>query len=413
MSHAISISAVTKQYQFRGTGNASERTLKSAMLAGAKRFMGSAPVLHSVPFTALDNISLDIDQGDAFGLIGPNGAGKSTLLKILARIIAPTHGRVIIQGRVGSLLEVGTGFHAELSGRENIHLACAIQGMSAKQIRQHFDAIVDFSEVEEFLDLPIKHYSTGMYMKLAFSVAAHIEPDVLLVDEALAVGDVRFQRKCLVRMRELAQRSSAVVLVSHHHESITQFCNRAAWLDGGRLMQVGASVDVVAGYLASLRTDAPTMQWQGDAGDNTLRLRATYVRFPTEGQHETTSDLIIGFRAELLQPAINLVAAIEIRSERGTLLVYSAYDDNLPPPANEVPAGTFAREVRIPSNTFAHGVYSVTFDFGIHNAYRIVDGAGALMFELKNNNGYGRRFLTEHWSGILRPAWRWIETESR
>ena len=239
MSSAVSLVNVSKVYRVSSNRALADRTLKGALAGGVKRILEPRTQSGSSDFTALDDVSFEIAEGDAFGLIGPNGAGKSTLLKILARITAPSRGQVKIRGRVGSLLEVGTGFHPELSGRENIHLASAIHGMSARDIRRHFDEIVDFSEVEEFLDLPVKHYSTGMYMKLAFSVAAHMEPDVLLVDEALAVGDIRFQRKCLARMHELAKHASAVVLVSHNHESIAQFCNRAAWLDRGRLFGSG------------------------------------------------------------------------------------------------------------------------------------------------------------------------------
>jgi lipopolysaccharide transport system ATP-binding protein len=412
MSSAVSLVNVSKVYRVSSNRALADRTLKGALAGGVKRILEPRRQSGSSDFTALDDVSFEIAEGDAFGLIGPNGAGKSTLLKILARITAPTRGQVKIRGRVGSLLEVGTGFHPELSGRENIYLASAIHGMSAAEIRRHFDEIVDFSEVEAFLDLPVKHYSTGMYMKLAFSVAAHMEPDVLLVDEALAVGDLRFQRKCLARMHELAKHASAVVLVSHNHESIAQFCNRAAWLDRGRLLQLGSAEDVVAGYLGSMRTERPTTQWEGNAGDDTLRLLATYVRYAQGGQPDTAGDLIIGFRAEVLQPVANLVAAIEIRSDRGTLLAYSACDDAMPPPAAEIAAGPFAREVRIPANTLARGVYEASFDFGIHNERRIIDGPGTLTFELENTRGCGRRFPAAKWSGIFRPAWQWTKTDA-
>lgn len=407
MSQAIALTNVSKRYRVSADKAVADRTLKNALIEGTWKLLGQPKQADRQWFTALDDVSFEIAEGDAFGLIGHNGAGKSTLLKILARITPPTQGQVTVRGRVGSLLEVGTGFHPELSGRENIHLASAIHGMTAKEIRRQFDEIVAFSEVEEFLDFPVKHYSTGMYMRLAFSVAAHMQPDVLLVDEALSVGDLRFQRKCLARMHELAKRASAVVLVSHNIESIAQFCNRAAWLDRGRLVQAGTVEDVVAGYLTSLRTETLGARWEGHAGDDTLRLLSTYVRYAQEGPPDTSGDLILGFRAELLRPVANLVAAIEIRSDRGTLLAYSACDDAMPPPATEIPAGPFAREVRIPANTFARGVYEVNFDFGIHNERRIIDGAGALTFELRNARGYGRRFPAERWSGIFRPAWQW------
>ncbi|HEY6896855.1 MAG TPA: ABC transporter ATP-binding protein [Rhodocyclaceae bacterium] len=410
MSAAISISHLSKTYRMQVGGADTERTLKSALLTPFRYLTHGRPVAETPTFRALDDVTFDIQDGEAFGLIGHNGAGKSTLLKILSRITTPSSGRVTVRGRVGSLLEVGTGFHPELSGRENIHLAGAIQGMTPSQIRRHFDEIVVFSEIEDFLHLPVKHYSSGMYMKLAFSVAAHMEPDILLVDEALAVGDVRFQRKCLARMHELVARSSVVVLVSHNHESISSFCHRAAWLNHGKLAMIGDSGDVVAHYLDAMRSVRPTIRWEGNAGDDTLRLLTTYVRHPDDAPLDTAGELIIGFRAEILQPVVNLVAAVEIRSERGTVLAYSACDDALPPPAEEVAVGVFSREVRIPAHTFASGVYEVNFDFGIHNERRIIDGPGALMFELKNSCGYGRRFPGGR-SGLFRPAWRWQEAD--
>lgn len=204
---------------------------------------------------ALRDVSFEVRRGEALGIIGRNGAGKSTLLKVLSRITEPTAGRILINGRVASLLEVGTGFHSELSGRENIYLNGAILGMSRAEIARKFDAIVEFAEVEKFLDTPVKRYSSGMYMRLAFAVAANLEPDILLVDEVLAVGDMDFQKKCVDRMRGLAGSNTTVILVSHNMSSIQALCNRCLLLDQGRSVCLGDTANVLQRYMEA---HAPT-----------------------------------------------------------------------------------------------------------------------------------------------------------
>jgi lipopolysaccharide transport system ATP-binding protein len=200
-------------------------------------------------FWALKDVSFDIDHGDAIAVIGRNGAGKSTLLKVLSRITEPTQGRIRIRGRMASLLEVGTGFHQELTGRENIYLNGAILGMSRADIRRNFEAIVDFAEIERFLDTPVKRYSTGMYMRLAFSVAAHLDPDILVVDEVLAVGDAQFQKKCLGKMGQVAGGGRTVLFVSHNMSSVQALCKKAIYLEAGRLKSAGSASDITAEYL--------------------------------------------------------------------------------------------------------------------------------------------------------------------
>jgi len=200
---------------------------------------------------ALDNVSFEVKDGETLGIIGNNGAGKSTLLKILSRITKPSSGKAEIRGRVGSLLEVGTGFHNELSGRENIYLNGAILGMKRAEIEKKFDEIVAFSELEKFLDTPVKHYSSGMYMRLAFAVAAHLEPEILIVDEVLAVGDMAFQKKCLNKMRDVSGSGRTVLFVSHDMSSITRICNRAIALNQGKIVGEGEASEVVREYLSS------------------------------------------------------------------------------------------------------------------------------------------------------------------
>ena len=199
-------------------------------------------------FWALKDVSLEVREGEILGLIGRNGSGKTTLLKILSRITRPTEGWAEIHGRVGSLLEVGTGFHPELTGRENTYLSGAILGMSKHEITRKFDEIVSFAELEKFIDTPVKHYSSGMYVRLAFAVAAHLEPEILLVDEVLAVGDIRFQKKCLGKMSDVAHAGRTVILVTHQLNQIRRLCQRVVWLDGGMLRQTGPTPELVSAY---------------------------------------------------------------------------------------------------------------------------------------------------------------------
>jgi homopolymeric O-antigen transport system ATP-binding protein len=203
-------------------------------------------------FWALRDVSLEVHEGEVLGLIGRNGAGKTTLLKILSRITRPTAGWAEIRGRVRSLLEVGTGFHAELTGRENTFLSGSILGMSKREIERKFDEIVAFAEIDKFIDTPVKHYSSGMYVRLAFAVAAHLEPEILLVDEVLAVGDINFQKKCLGKMGDVARAGRTVVLVSHHLNQIRRLCNRAVWVDGGEVRQNGPAHQVVSAYESAM-----------------------------------------------------------------------------------------------------------------------------------------------------------------
>jgi lipopolysaccharide transport system ATP-binding protein len=214
-------------------------------------------------FWALKDISLEIKRGDSVGIVGRNGAGKSTLLKVLSRITEPTTGRIEIEGRVASLLEVGTGFHSELTGRENIFLNGAILGMKRDEIRRKFDEIVAFAEVEKFLDTPVKRYSSGMYVRLAFAVAAHLEPEILIVDEVLAVGDTQFQKKCLGKMEEVGREGRTVLFVSHNMGAVQNLCNCAFLLDGGRVSDAGSVADVVSSYFKTRVVDS-------DVGENLM-----------------------------------------------------------------------------------------------------------------------------------------------
>src|SRR5258706_1058697 len=203
-------------------------------------------------FWALKDVSLEVKEGEVLGLIGRNGAGKTTLLKVLSRITRPTSGWAEIHGRVGSLLEVGTGFHSELTGRENTFLSGAILGMTRREIISKFDEIVAFAELEKFIDTPVKHYSSGIYVRLAFAVAAHLEPEILLVDEVLAVGDINFQKKCLGKMGDVARAGRTVVLVTHQMNQIRRLCHRVVWIDAGTVRRVGPSAEIVSNYESAM-----------------------------------------------------------------------------------------------------------------------------------------------------------------
>src|ERR1700676_3188312 len=240
-------------------------------------------------FWALHDVALDVRHGEVLGLIGRNGAGKTTLLKILSRITRPTTGWAQIHGRVRSLLEVGTGFHGELSGRENTYLSGSILGMGKREIDRKFDEIVAFAEVDKFIDTPVKHYSSGMYVRLAFAVAAHLEPEILLVDEVLAVGDASFQKKCLGKMGDVAKAGRTIVFVSHNMTALRRMCTRAIWLEGGRSLDSGDPGKVIDHYLQKNTVTALETVWPDDAtaaGNDRVRLRSVRV-IP-----ETDSDLI-------------------------------------------------------------------------------------------------------------------------
>jgi lipopolysaccharide transport system ATP-binding protein len=245
---AIRVSGLSKSYRI-GERRAWYPTLRDTIVSGLSARLGQRKKAASASTVwALKDVSFEVAPGDVLGVIGRNGAGKSTLLKVLSRITEPTEGTAEIRGRVGSLLEVGTGFHPELTGRENIYLNGAILGMRRKEVERQFDAIVSFAEVERFIDTPVKHYSSGMYLRLAFAVAAHLEPEILLVDEVLAVGDAAFQKKCLGRMEDVASRGKTVLLVSHNMAAIQSLCRSCLVVDQGRVAYMGDVVTAIDAY---------------------------------------------------------------------------------------------------------------------------------------------------------------------
>jgi lipopolysaccharide transport system ATP-binding protein len=259
-------------------------------------------------FWALQDVNLEVRHGEVLGLIGRNGAGKTTLLKVLSRITKPTRGWAEIYGRVGSLLEIGTGFHPELSGRDNIYLSGAILGMSKREIARKFDEIVAFAETERFLDMQVKHYSSGMYVRLAFAVAAHLEPEILLVDEVLAVGDSKFQKKCLGKMGDVAQAGRTVVLVSHQMNQIRRLCERAVWMDNGTMRRDGATGEVLAAYETAMFANEAETETASNANQGKSQgaqfLRWSIEEEPEGQQHilKTTGKFRVAFEVDLRRP---------------------------------------------------------------------------------------------------------------
>lgn len=314
---------------------------------------------------ALKDVSFEVSDGETLGIIGSNGAGKSTLLKILSRITKPTSGRAEIRGRVGSLLEVGTGFHNELSGRENIYLNGAILGMKRAEINKKFDEIVDFSEIERFLDTPLKHYSSGMYMRLAFSVAAHLDPEVLIVDEVLAVGDVGFQKKCLGKMRDIGESGRTVLFVSHDMNAISRLCKRAIWLESGQIKGDGEAADVVSTYLNEQAETGSERTWDDAVtapGNEVAKLRKVRV-LDHEKAAGSTFDIKERIGVEMTFDVLSndkvLVPNLHFYNEQG-ICMFVSHDWNSKWRTEPRPAGSHKSTVWIPGNFLAEGTVFVT-----------------------------------------------------
>lgn len=295
---------------------------KPALIDSARS--GAAPNRQPEYIWALKDVSFQVKHGEVVGVIGRNGAGKSTLLKILSRITEPTEGRAEVNGRVGSLLEVGTGFHPELTGRENIYLNGAILGMKRTEINRRFDEIVAFAEIEKFLDTPVKHYSSGMYMRLAFSVAAHLEGEILLVDEVLAVGDAAFQNRCMGKMNKVAKKGRTVLFVSHNMAAVQKLCPRSLLLDHGSVVASGQTREVAAKYLCSIR-DATALALddrKDREGDGALRFVRFYLETGSRGATDTVCTgecvtLVIRYTSSYLRPLINVSVSVPFFNHMG------------------------------------------------------------------------------------------------
>jgi ABC-type polysaccharide/polyol phosphate transport system ATPase subunit len=312
MQVAIEVEGLSKRYRL-GQNLGGYTTLRETLTARRRRESDDSFLW------ALLDVSFAVPLDDALGIVGPNGAGKTTLLKVLARITQPTSGVARTRGRAGALLDVGTGFHPELTGRENVYLNAAILGMSRRDVRHRFDEIVDFSGLERFLDTPLKRYSWGMYLRLAFAVAAHVEPDVVIVDEVLAIGDARFRAKCLAKMSEFGREGRTVVFVSHDLGSITQLCRRAIWLDHGRIVADGASEEVVQRYVRGSIGEVPRADFLPDPTQRVQVLAAEVtdeagrpLDHPERGQA-----LTMRVRFVVREPLPVVSVALAVQDQRG------------------------------------------------------------------------------------------------
>jgi lipopolysaccharide transport system ATP-binding protein len=402
---AIVASHLGKEYRVGGTDDGSLRE----RLAGLFR----AKPQSQDQFWALNDISFEAKRGEVVGIIGPNGAGKSTLLKILSRITSPTLGEVEIRGRVGCLLEVGTGFHPELSGRDNVYLNGAILGMSRQEIRSRFDEIVAFAEVEKFIDTAVKHYSSGMYLRLAFSVAAHLQPEILIVDEVLAVGDARFQKKCLEKMEDVSHHGRTVLFVSHSMPSITRLCPRTILLGAGKVLADGPSHQVVTAYLRGGLGTTAERRWQGRLpGNDIARLRAARV-VDASGVCRDALDIRapIGVEIEydVLRSGHLLVPNFVFVNDEG-ITAFHVHDTSLAAQYHPKNVGVYTTTAWVPGNLLAEGTLIVgialsTMDPVVVHFYERECLAFQVVDSLEGNSARG--LSASNIPGVVRPMLEW------
>ena len=413
---ALRAEGLSKQYRI-GQMRGGYDTLRDelATLARAVRRSGRGPREREYIWAVRD-VSFEIEQGEVVGIIGRNGAGKSTLLRVLSRITEPTSGYVDVRGRLGSLLEVGTGFHPELSGRENIFLNGAILGMRRTEIARKFDEIVEFAGVEKFIDTPVKRYSSGMYVRLAFSVAAHLELEVMLVDEVLAVGDAEFQRRCLGKMQEIGQSGRTVLFVSHSMPTIARLCDRVILLDGGSVVADGPTQEVIPLYLTSDSGTTGLREWadrESAPGDEVVRLRRIRV-IDEAGETVESTDVRqrvgIEVTVDVLHGGIPFVPWLAVYNDQGQH-VFSAMNT-----AEEwkvgLPTGRYTSRAFVPANLLNEGTMVVTvalntLSSGKNLRRAFVDHAVAFQVLDPGEGDTSRGNYGGQWPGPVRPALDW------
>jgi homopolymeric O-antigen transport system ATP-binding protein len=375
------------------------------LLTGSKDGSNNAPKRCDAGFIwALKDVGFEIGQGEVVGLIGRNGAGKSTLLKVLARITRPTQGCAEIRGRVGSLLEVGTGFHGELTGRENVYMSGAILGMRKIEIDRKFDEIVAFSEVERFLETPLKHYSSGMQMRLAFAVAAHLEPEILFIDEVLAVGDAAFQKKCLGKMGDISKEGRTIIFVSHNMTALRALCKRLLWLEAGQVKESGDSDEIINRYLQNHRGDNLESIWRDDStapGNDRVRLRSVRVILPADSTDPITvhTPLRIEFTYWNYAPGTMLNVSMILNNLEEACVFASASD------FVARPAGLIRHTVEIPGDLLNAGSYYINVIVVKDASIGILFQNNVVAFEVAEGevvgNWYGKL------PGAVRPKLHW------
>ena len=415
---AIRVEGLGKQYMLGASagGRATYRSVREELARAIRRRERASA--EAQKFWALRNLSLDIQPGERVGIIGRNGAGESTLLKLLARITAPTEGRIEIRGRVGSLLEVGTGFHPELSGRDNILLSGAILGMRKSEIRAKTDEIVDFAGVASFLDTPVKRYSSGMYLRLAFAVAAYLEPEILLVDEVLAVGDAEFQKKCLGRMEQIGETGRTVLFVSHSAPSILRLCERVVLLDRGGVVADGSAQVVLRKYLESGLGSAAERHWETPEeapGDDVARLKAVVVR-DDAGTITEKLDIRRPVAIEVSywhltdDPALKPTVSLQIKNEDGVLLFITHDYNNTDWRAERRARSIVTATCHIPGNFLAEGRFFVLAALATLNPTHVhateADVVSFHIIDQSTGDGVRGEYVNEY-PGVVRPMLDW------
>jgi len=364
-------------------------------------------IISNEHFWALKNISFELNEGDALGIIGPNGSGKSTLLKIISRIVKPTSGYIKGRGKISSILEVGTGFHYDLTGRENIYISGFTLGMNKHEIKKKFDEIVWFSGVEKFIDTPIKRYSSGMYVRLAFSVAAHLEPDILIIDEVLAVGDADFQKKCLGKMREVSQSDGRTILfVSHSMQAVMNICNKALWLQNGLFKGMGESSAVVNKYLASIQKYQLEQSWpflEKAPGNDHLRFSNIQLIPHLHNQAEIIdirTPLTVKFKFWNFTGNVALSVGLHLFSYGGECIF------DIPSPSKVFGIGFIEGECTIPGNFLNDGAYYISLIVVKDTSVQLYYLEECISFELEDYRGdiqwYGK------WMGAVRPSFPFV-----
>ncbi len=364
-------------------------------------------------FWALKDVSFEIKQGDRVGIIGRNGAGKSTLLKVLSRITEPTSGRIGINGRIASLLEVGTGFHPELTGRENIFLNGAILGMGRAEIARKFDEIVDFAEVEKFLDTPVKRYSSGMYVRLAFAVAAHLEPEILIVDEVLAVGDSQFQKKCLGKMEDVGKEGRTVLFVSHSMGVITQLCNKGIYMQHGSVASQGDIDKVVKQYVMTGSADNGFVQFPQNASKKPIVCRQVSISSGAgaepAGEVDIRYPFYINLDYEVSQPVSNIEIAVRISTSDGRAVLTTSQSDCSPELVRSRSVGTYQSSIEIPGMFLMPGSYMLTI--GVHEpmVQVIENHENVISFTILETGTKLAKYSQSQSIGIIVKDLRWNE----
>lgn len=368
--------------------------------------------------SALQDVSFTVEQGQTLGIIGRNGAGKSTLLKILARVTAPTSGIVRTKGRMASLLEVGTGFHPELTGRENVFLNGAILGMTRADVQRKFDEIVSFSGVERFIDTPVKRYSSGMYVRLAFAVAAHLESEILIVDEVLAVGDAEFQRKCLSKMSTVAKEGRTVVIVGHNMAAINRLCDETLWLEKGRLTMQGSPADVVSAYLASGAVLGGSKEWPEGLSEPNVDEFAFYEANVTDADNQVVSVM------DIRKPYwINMKYAVRKKlpycrvgfamvADNGEIAFESYDSDDVNFSGSREP-GIYSTRCKIPANFLNARTYFISVYAGIPGIKYLAGAENALVIDVKYAPGaVGSHMPVTKRNGGVRPQLEWQQEKN-